>query len=138
MGDIDLVVSRPEDRTDIFERANHTRNGWITKENFYIYTLRDKAGSILSKGSKRAWCMMDHSRFNCNCQGISIGDHDQYGTQEHCQFLLIDDLLDREYVFEAPINPSKILEEDNYDDKVTKLLKIQGQIVEITIDENIK
>jgi hypothetical protein len=134
-GDKDLVVGRPEDRPDIFERATHTRNGWITKENFYDYVLKDKTEHIVSKGSKRAWCIMDHSRFNCDYQGISIGDHDEYGTQEHCQFLVIDDLPNGEYTFEATINPSKIFEEDNYEDnKISKKLKIQDPIVELVED----
>jgi hypothetical protein len=74
---------------------------------------------------------MDHNRFNCNYQGISVGDHNEYGTQEHCQFLVIDDLPDREYIFEAIINPSKIFEEDNYEDnKISKKIKIEGSIVD--------
>jgi hypothetical protein len=131
-GDKDLVIGKPEDHTDIYERVSHTQNGWITKENFYNYFLKDNVGNILSRGSKRAWCIMDHNRFNCNFQGISIGDHDEYGAKEHCQFLVIDNLSDGEYTFEAIINPSKIFEEDNYDDnKITKKIKIQGPIVEI-------
>jgi hypothetical protein len=130
-GDKDLVVGKPEDRLDIFERASHTRSGWITKENFYEYSLKDTSEKILSKNSKRAWCIMDHNRFNCNYQGISVGDHDEYGTQEHCQFLVIDDLPDGEYVLEAIINPSKIFEEDNYDDnKIAKKIRIEGSIVD--------
>jgi Lysyl oxidase len=135
-GDKDLVIGRPEDHTDIFERVRHTRNGWITKENFYTYALKDKAGNILSKGSKRAWCIMDHSRFNCDYQGISKGDHDEYGTQEHCQFLVIDDLSNGEYVFEAVINPFKIFEEVNYEDnKVTIVIRIEEPLVEIIKDK---
>lgn len=131
-GDKDLVVGKPEDRTDIFERAAHTKNGWITKENFYGYTLKDQAGNVLAKGSKRAWCIMDHSRYNCNFQGISVGDHDEYGTKEHCQFLVIDGINDGEYSFEAVINPSKMFEEDSYEDNmVIKKLKIQGPIVDV-------
>lgn len=135
-GDKDLVIGRPEDHSDIFERVRHTRNGWITKENFYTYALKDKAGNTLSKGSKRAWCIMDHSRFNCDYQGISKGDHDEYGTQEHCQFLVIDDLSNGEYVFEAVINPFKIFEEVNYEDnKVTIVIRIEEPLVEIIKDK---
>jgi hypothetical protein len=131
-GDKDLVIGKPEDRTDIFERAAHTRNGWITKENFYNYTLKDQAGNVSAKGSKRAWCILDHSRFTCNYQGISVGDHDEYGTKEHCQFLVIDGIANGEYTFEAVINPSKIFEEDSYEDNmITKRLKIQGPIVDV-------
>lgn len=131
-GDKDLIVGKPEDRTDIFERVSHTKNGWITKDSFYIYSLKDSNGNILSSGSKRAWCIMDHSRrFTCDYQGISVGDHDEYGTKEHCQFLVIDDLADGEYFFEATINPFKTFEEDNYEDnKFYKKLIIQGPNVD--------
>jgi hypothetical protein len=131
-GDKDLVVGKPEDRADIFEHVSHTRNGWITKESFYSYVLKDSTANIVAKGSKRAWCIMDHTRYNCNFQGISIGDHDEYGTKEHCQFLVIDGLPDGEYQFEATINGSKIFEEDSYEDNtVIKKIKIQGPIVDV-------
>lgn len=130
VGTEDLFIGKPEDRPDIYERVSHTRNGWITKEKFYLYSLIDENGNKVTTGSKRAWCIMDHNRFNCNNQGISVGDHDEYGTKEHCQFLVIDGLPDGIYTFEVTINPEKIFEEDDYSDNtLTKKIKIQGPVV---------
>jgi hypothetical protein len=94
--------------------------------------LKDAAGKTVAEGHKRAWCIMDHSTFNCNNQGISVGDHDEYNTDQNCQFLVVDSLEDGEYIFEMTVNPSKIFIEDNYDDnKITKKLRIRGRIVRV-------
>lgn len=131
-GDENLTIGSPADRPDIFEPAPHMPHGWITKEKFYIYSLKDAAGKTVVEGHKRAWCIRDHSTFNCNYQGISVGDHDEYNTDQNCQFLVVDSLEDGEYSFEMAVNPSKIFIEDNYDDnKITKKLRIRGRIVRV-------
>jgi hypothetical protein len=131
-GDENLVIGDPANRPDIFESAPHMPEGWITKENFYLYSLKDSTGTQVANGFKRAWCIMDHSTFNCKNQGISVGDHDTYNTNQNCQFLLATNLRDGEvYTFEVTVNPSQIFKEDNYDDnKATKKIKIRGRIVE--------
>jgi len=130
IGDENLVIGRPEDRPDIYERADHMPNGWRTKEPLYKYTLTDESGKTITTGSKRAWCILSHSTFTCANQGIAVGDHDEYGTDQNCQFLLIDEINDGTYLIEVVINSSKVFNEDNYDDnKVIKKIKIQGNIV---------
>ena len=130
IGDEDLVIGRPEDRPDIYERADHMPNGWITKEPLYRYFLREDSGQLITSGSKRAWCILDHSTFTCSNQGISVGDHDEYGTDQNCQFLVIDGVSNGTYLMEIVINPCKVFKEDNYDDnKVAKKIKIQGNVV---------
>lgn len=129
-GDEDLVIGNPADRPDIFESASYMPNGWITKEKFYTYELKDKAGAVVTRGFKRAWCIQDHSKFRCNNQGISINDHDEYGTDQNCQFLIIDNLEDGNYLMEVTVNPSRIFQEDNYEDnKDSKRIKIQGRVI---------
>jgi hypothetical protein len=72
---------------------------------------------------------------------------DKYGSEMACQFIVIDDLPDGDYILEATVNaPSvemtkngkgKVLfEEDNYDnDTVTVRLEIKGDRV-VVIKEN--
>jgi Lysyl oxidase len=130
IGDENLVIGRPEDRMDIYERAEHMPNGWITKEPLYKYTLKDEAGQIIANGSKRAWCILDHSTFSCTNQGISVGDHDEYGTDQNCQFLVIDGLSDGNYSLEVIINPKQVFKEDNYEDNIViKNINIEGDFV---------
>jgi hypothetical protein len=129
VGDKDLIIGKPESHPDIYERVPHTHNGWITKKKFYLYSLKDENGNVVVSGHKRAWCIMDHNRFSCDNQGISVGDHDEYGAKEHCQFLVIDGLSDGVYEFEVTINPEKIFEEDDYSDNtLAKKIKIQGPV----------
>jgi hypothetical protein len=127
-----LIIGNPANRPDIYEPAPHMPEGWVMKEKFYEYSLKDNTGTEIFNGSKRAWCIRDHSTFtSCRNQGISVGDHDEYTMDQNCQFLVIDrELLDGEYYLEAVINPSRVFKEDNYDDnKVTKKIKIEGRIV---------
>lgn len=127
-GDQDLVIGNPANSPDIFEPAAHMPSGWITKEKLYEYTLKNSTGEIVTSGFKRAWCIQDHTpKFDCENQGISVGDHDEYNTDQNCQFLVIDNLEDGEYLFEVIVNQSRIFNEDNYDDNnVIKNLKIHG------------
>jgi hypothetical protein len=130
-GNESLIIGNPANRPDIYEPAPHMPEGWVMKERFYEYSLKDNTGTEISKGFKRAWCIQDHSTFTCGNQGISVGDHDEYRIDQNCQFLVIDrEIIDGEYSLEAVINPSRVFKEDNYDDnKVTKKIKIEGRIV---------
>ena len=130
IGDENLVIGRPEDRPDIYEEAQHMPNGWVTKEPLYKYTLTDESGQVVATGSKRAWCILDHSTFSCSNQGISVGDHDEYGTDQNCQFLSLDGVSNGNYSIEVIINPTQVFAEDNHNDnKVIKKISIQGNIV---------
>ena len=132
-GDEDLLIGNPSNNPDLFEPADHMPNGWITKEKLYEYRLTSNAGDLVAVGFKRAWCIQDHTpKFDCENQGISVGDHDEYSADQNCQFLVIDDLQDGEYLFEVIVNQSRIFKEDNYDDNISmKKLKIRGVIVRV-------
>jgi hypothetical protein len=130
-GDEPLIIGNPANRLDIYEPAPHMPGGWIMKEKFYEYSLKDSTGAEISKGFKRAWCIQDHSTFTCTNQGISVGDHDEYSIDQNCQFVVIDkEISDGQYTLEAVINPSRVFKEENYDDnKVTQRIRIEGRIV---------
>jgi|SRR5215211_1215180 hypothetical protein len=100
----------------------------LYKESTSIVKVQIKH-SLPHIGHKLTSCICT---FNCRNQGISVGDHDEYDTNQNCQFLLANNLRDGEvYSFEVTVNPSKIFKEDNYDDnKATKKIKIRGRIVE--------
>jgi Lysyl oxidase len=83
---------------------------------------------------------------SCDDQGILAGGkkEDTYELAMPCQFVVIDDLADGEYILEATINaPSVdavknkykykvIFEEDNYDDDTVAVrLRIKGDDVNV-------
>lgn len=138
IGDQDLVIGNPKDRPDIFIESKVFP--WQFKENFYTYFLRNNAG-LERKGYKVAFCLMGGPGFNCDNQGIAAGSQDVYGSALACQFVIIDNMADGEYVFEATANAASVdavkngrgnalIPEDNYDDnRVTVNLRITGDLV---------
>jgi hypothetical protein len=128
-GNKDLVVGRPEDRPDIFERSEIF--GWQFKEKFYTYDLKNDSGLVRS-GYKVAFCLLggrsaDGRNFDCSYQGIAAGNRDLYNAGLPCQFIIIDDVPDGDYTWEATANASRVVEEDNYDDNTVKVrLQING------------
>ena len=161
VGDKDLVIGNPKDRPDIFEPSEVFDTGFQFRTKFFVYTLKDDYEGIKISGYKIPFCFEDHGedhgehhegghgdepKFDCDNQGIASGGHeDVYDSDQPCQFVVIDDLPDGEYILEATVNaPSvdavkngkgKVLfEEDNYDDNTLAVrLKIIGDdVAEIT------
>jgi lysyl oxidase len=99
IGNEDLVVGRPEDRHDIFERGEVF--GWEFKDKFYTYGLKGSSVAELRSGYEVAFCLMDAIKFSCEYQGISAGNLDIYGGNLPCQFIVIDDILNGDYALEA-------------------------------------
>jgi hypothetical protein len=143
IGDRPFVIGNPADRLDIFERSTVHSSGWIMKDKFNKYTLKDDNG-IEYHGSKRPWCLIGGAPFTCQNQGIAAnGGRDIYSNDLACQFIVIDDIQDGEYTFEATTNDPSVLaakknkgrilfEEDNYNDNTVSLhLKIDGDMVDI-------
>jgi hypothetical protein len=141
MGNTAFVIGKPENRPDIFEKS--TVHGWIMKDKFNTYTLKGNTG-IEYHGSKRPWCLIGGTGFTCGNQGIAAnGGRDIYSNDLACQFIVIDDIQDGEYTFEAITNAQSVLaakkkdgkilfEEDNYDDNtITVRLRIDGDMVDI-------
>ena len=131
-GDKDLIIGNPASRPDLYEPSLYHPNSWVTKEKINEYHLKDTLGRIVSSGNKRSYCIKDTTRFSCDNQGISSGSQDTYSPNEFCNFLVIDDLPNGIYYFQAATNISKVFEEDNYSDNFfsTKLsINIQERFV---------
>ena len=129
-GNEDLKIGNPRIRDDIFEPANHMPYGYRMKKEFYSFALKDIAGKVLAQSFKRPYCIKDHSTFSCENQGISIGDHDEYNTDQICQFIPLENIQDNEYLLEVTVNPHQVFQEDSYDDNtMIKRIKIRGNIV---------
>ncbi len=135
-GDKDLIIGKPEDRPDIFEPSNVFDTGFQFRQPpFFLYNLRNDDLSVNIQGYKIPYCF-DGLGQGCDYQGIKAnGGEDIYGADEPCQFLVIDNMQDGEYILEATVNaPSVeaakngkgkiIFEEDNYDDN-TVAVRIQ-------------
>jgi hypothetical protein len=116
IGDKDLEIGNPLSRPDIFEPSKHDSKKFLTKKRVNEYYLKDSKGNIVSFGYKRYFCINDNGNFNCDNQGISAGNQDTYSINELCNFLVIDNIDNGIYLFEACTNVSKIFEEDSYDD----------------------
>jgi hypothetical protein len=130
-GNTDLVIGDPASHQDIYEKSTIHASGWITKEKFNQYYLKNNSGSEVASGFKRSWCLQDNTpKFNCRFQGISAGSFDTYSSDLSCQFIKIDGLPDGEYTLEGTTNVSRSFQEDTYDDNNTTVrLRIKGRIV---------
>jgi hypothetical protein len=135
IGDQNLVIGRPSSRLDIFEPAKHNPTQWITTKRFNEYYLKGIDGTPISLGHKRYHCIKDTTgNFNCDNQGISAGNQDTYSINELCNFLVIDNLENGCYQFEAVTNVSRVFKEDSYDDNSISLkliIKLQERFVEV-------
>lgn len=142
IGDQPLVIGNPALRQDIFERSTVHQSGWIMKDKFNSYVLRNDNGSIKIYGHKRPFCLYGGPGFTCQNQGIAPNTLDIYGSDLACQFIVIDGLCDGEYVFEATTNATSVqaaknnqpvlFEEDNYDDNTISVrLHIHDDLVDI-------
>jgi hypothetical protein len=126
VGDKDLDIGDPADHPEIYVPSEIFP--FQFKEKFYTWKLKDNSGKEVSSGYKVAFCLMDMGGgpHNCSNQGVSVGDHDSYNIGLPCQFVVIDDLQEGDYVLEITANAfsvqevkngkKPIIEEDNYDD----------------------
>jgi hypothetical protein len=144
-GDADFHVGKPIERPDVF-LYQPTR----FKEKFYTWRLTDNAGVEKKTGFKVAVCLMDFTpprRYNCGDQGVSVGSHDLYAQDMHCQFIEVDNLPDGTYTLHVTANaytvqqvkngqtPLRGLEEDNYEDNTISVqLELKGENVSVTND----
>ena len=96
----------------------------------------------ITRGYKQAFCLVDIEHrspwgpsspqfTNCNTnQGISSGWADLYNAGLACQFVVIDDVPDGDYVLRSTTNAQHLLPEDTYDDNtIYTLLRIQSDTV---------
>ncbi|MDQ3933780.1 MAG: lysyl oxidase family protein [Actinomycetota bacterium] len=143
-GDADLVVGDPRQHPEWFvESASH---GHYHLKDFNEFVLFDMAGNAV-RGYKQAFCLEDsepHSPHagptrqftSCNTnQGISAGWADLYYASLPCQFVVIDDVPDGDYVLRSTTNLNRIFPEDTYDDNtIHTRLRIQGDSVTVVAD----
>jgi Lysyl oxidase len=153
-GTTPFVLGNPRDHPDIFVHPPHAAGPikWIMKDKFMVFTLKNDSG-VEFRGYKQPWCVKagkdEHGRtFTCEYQGIGIGAADPYPSFNPCQFIVIDDLEDGEYTFEATVNATSVLaakegggkilfEEDNYNNNTSIFrLRFKGNKTPVVISSN--
>lgn len=84
----------------------------------------------VAAGSKHSFCLRDtycervgaSETHSCAEQGISAGCYDEYGVDTQCQWLVIDDLPDREeYVMRITVDPHNRFAERDKQNNVAEL-----------------
>jgi hypothetical protein len=145
IGDKDLIIGDPRDRPDIFEASDVYDTKYQFRTHFFVYNLRNDDSSVNIHGYKIPYCFDALEKMDCFNQGILAGGakEDTYEFSMPCQFVVIDDVPDGEYILEATVNaPSVdavksgkgtvIIEEDNYDDNTVGVrLQIKGDNINV-------
>jgi hypothetical protein len=138
IGDKDLEIGDPKARPDLFE-FDPAHDHYHLKD-FATFVLKNSSGSEVIPGIKVGFCLEDsepHSpwakkepHFDCANQGISSGWADVYPFYIPCQYVVIDDVENGDYLLSVTMNPQKVLEEDNYEDNTTTIgVRISGDNV---------
>jgi Lysyl oxidase len=151
IGDEDLIIGDPRDpnvQSKFFEPFDEECTeglGYRFKAKpFFVYSLRNDDSSIKLSGYKDAFCFDGLPPWmDCDHQGLAAGGRSQdvYGSDMSCQFVVIDDLADGEYILEATVNAPSVdavkkgkgqvfIKEDNYDNNTASVrLQIKGDDV---------
>jgi Lysyl oxidase len=139
IGDEDFVVGAPSEHPEWFvESASH---GHYHLKDFNEFVLLS-GGEEVTRGYKQAFCLIDlehrspwgpsNKQFtDCNTnQGVSSGWADLYNSGLACQFIVIDDVPDGDYVLRSTTNAQHLLPEDTYDDNtIYTFLRIHSDTV---------
>jgi hypothetical protein len=121
VGDSDLVIGDPDERTDIFTWSDCHDHYHLRGLATYRITTRD--GRQVAKTYKQGFCLRDVHRawgdagpeqYTCDYQGISVGWQDTYDKSLDCQWIDISHVPPGKYNLEITVNPSRIFEETNY------------------------
>jgi Lysyl oxidase len=140
IGDADFAVGAPSDHPEWFvESASH---GHYHLKDFNEFVLFDGGGNEVTRGYKQAFCLVDiehrspwgppNKQFtDCNTnQGVSSGWADLYSSGLPCQFIVVDDVPDGDYVLRSTTNSQHLLPEDTYgDNTIYTHLRINGDTV---------
>jgi hypothetical protein len=140
IGDADLVVGSPAAHPEWFVlSASH---GHYHLKHFNEFVLLDCCGNEVTQGYKQAFCLIDvehrsawgaaEAKFtDCNTnQGISAGWADLYRKTLPCQFIVIDDVPDGDYILVSTTNAQRIIPEDSYSNNTIYTgLQIAGDTV---------
>jgi Lysyl oxidase len=135
-GSTDLVIGDPRD-SNIQKKFFDPEKKELTeglgykfkKQPFFVYLLRNDDSSVKVSGYKEAFCFDGLDPMSCYNQGLAAGGkrEDRYESDMACQFVVIDDLSDGEYVLEATVNAQRLIEEDDYgNNTVAVRLQIKG------------
>ncbi len=140
IGDADLVVGAPADHPEWF--VHSASHGHFHLKHFNEFLLLDCCGNQVTKGYKQAFCLIDiehrsawgsaEPRFtDCDTnQGISAGWADLYNKSLPCQFIVLDGVLDGDYILVSTTNAQRIIPEDNFaDNTIYTGLRIAGDSV---------
>ena len=139
-GDADLVVGSPAARPDLFVWS--AAHGHYHLKDFNEFKMYNSAGQQVEVGHKQAFCLIDVERIHplaapngkfedCNSnQGISWGWADLYSSGLPCQYIVIDNLPDGDYMLQSTTNSKHVVGEDCYGDNTMWTgLRIQGDNV---------
>ena len=143
VGDADLVVGAPAARPDLFVLSDS--HGHYHLKDFNEFVLYDCHWNQVTKGYKQAFCLVDIEHrsawgpaapqfTDCNAnQGISAGWADLYHKSLACQFIVIDDVPDGDYVLVSTTNAQHLIPEDSFADNTiyTGLRLISDTVTEI-------
>lgn len=144
IGDKDLEIGDPKSRPDLFEFDPAHDHSHI--KGFIEITLKNIYGSQVIPAKKQSFCLEDsepHSpwakkepRFTCANQGISSGWADVYPYYIPCQYVVVDEVPNGDYILSATCNALKSVKEDNYEDNTTTVgLRINGDNVTVVSPE---
>jgi lysyl oxidase len=143
-GDKDLVIGDPSDpniQRRYFDPAPKELTEGLgykfKKQPFFVYLLRNDSSSwpdssVIKQGYKEAFCFDGLDPMSCHNQGLAaLGKkEDTYESDMACQFVVIDDIPDGDYILEANVNAQRLIEEDNYDNNTVAVrLHIKGDYV---------
>ena len=146
IGDTDLRVGNPQDHPEWFTAS--ASHGHYHLIDFNEFILLDPAGNEVTRGYKQAFCLEDSLRLspwarndpqftNCNVdQGVSAGWADLYYSGLACQFIVIDDVPDGNYVLRSTTNLRRLFPEDTYDNNtIYTALRITGDTVTVVTND---
>jgi hypothetical protein len=129
VGAADLVMGDPREQPGFHFAECH---GHFHYEGYAEYQLIDAAGQVAAAGHKQAFCLMDtqsvglpgaatRPRFHCGLQGLQRGWGDLYNANIDCQWVDVTEVPPGNYRLRIAVNPSRIIEESNYDNNVIEV-----------------
>ncbi len=150
IGNADFIAGKPLDRPDLF--YYHLSHHHFHMREFNQYKLISSTGNFSSTGNliipstKPGFCLSDSEQVLPNAtrqsgyypstcpddgvMGISAGWADVYFSDLTCQYLVIDQIPDGEYLLVVTTNAARKVPEDTYEDNtVAKGLSISGTVV---------
>ena len=150
IGNADFIAGKPLDHPELF--YYHLSHHHFHMREFNQYKLISSVGNFSSTGnliipsSKPGFCLSDSEQILPNAtrqsgyypstcpddgvMGISAGWADVYFSDLSCQYLVIDQIPDGEYLLVVTTNAARKVPEDTYEDNtVARGLSISGTVV---------